>query len=97
MTAQDYLTARRIETRLRREARVRGLSGDPLATCADVADTLAEQLTAVNIAERATGRPRWRIPRDAWERFRAARSNSKSDPPRRRTRRHQSSTDVQYY
>ena len=47
----------------------------------------AGELAAVNIAERATGRPRWRIPREAWERFLAARSNRASGKPRRPTRR----------
>lgn len=47
------------------------------------------ELAAINIAESATGRPRWRIPGDAWERFQAARSNQTapiiSSPRRRRT------------
>lgn len=53
------------------------------------------ELAALNIAERATGRPRWRIPREAWERFQAARSNRKSDPPRRQARRQPRGPDQQ--
>jgi excisionase family DNA binding protein len=49
------------------------------------------ELRALNVAESAKGRARWRIPREAWEAFAAKRSNGapKPTPPpvRRRQRR----------
>ena len=46
------------------------------------------ELEALNVAESATGRPRWRIPREAWERFMLVRSNrSTAAKPRAKRRR----------
>lgn len=49
------------------------------------------ELHALNVAESASGRPRWRIPADAWEAFQQARSNraaiAEVASPRRRRRR----------
>lgn len=48
------------------------------------------ELRALNVAESASGRPRWRIPADAWQAFEQARSNQPAVPvvasPRRRRR-----------
>lgn len=47
------------------------------------------ELLAIDVSERRGGRPRWRIPADAWERFQQLRSNQASLPaaPTRRRRR----------
>ncbi len=48
------------------------------------------QLVGVNIAENPRGRPRWRIPRESWEAFIAARSDQPAPAPhphRQRRRR----------
>lgn len=45
------------------------------------------ELLAINIAENPNGRPRWRIPVDAWENFKAARSNQARITPKRAPRR----------
>lgn len=45
------------------------------------------QLVGVNIAENPSGRPRWRIPRESWESFQAARSNQPAPAPRPQRRR----------
>lgn len=46
------------------------------------------ELRALNVAENASGRPRWRIPLEAWEAFEKARSNAPpveiASPRRRR-------------
>lgn len=48
------------------------------------------ELLAINIAENPAGRPRWRIPIEAWESFMAIRSNAAKlpapRPPRPRVR-----------
>lgn len=50
--------------------------------CVDQSKILAwihrGELLALNVAESATGRPRWRIPADAWQTFQQARSNQKA-------------------
>jgi hypothetical protein len=66
----DYLVLRRVETRLRREARNRGLQGDPLADCPAVADDAAGQLGAVQLWL-ALPAP-WRRHPAAWDMSRAA-------------------------
>ncbi|HPM82223.1 MAG TPA: helix-turn-helix domain-containing protein [Candidatus Anammoximicrobium sp.] len=47
------------------------------------------ELRAINVAESATGRPRWRVPRKSWEAFTAARTNQAPvKPPRRKRERY---------
>ncbi len=57
------------------------------------------ELQAVNIAEQATGRPRWRIPREAWEAFQLVRSNRAGAPvaQHRRRRRPDDSRVIKFY
>ncbi len=60
------------------------------------------ELQALNVAESATGRPRWRIPADAWQAFQQARSNTAQAPAprpqqRRRRRRQADSGIIQFY
>jgi excisionase family DNA binding protein len=43
-------------------------------------------LPAINIADRASGRPRWRIARSAFDDFLAGRTCRTPEPPARRTR-----------
>ena len=48
------------------------------------------ELRALNVAESATGRPRWRIPADAWEEFerrRTTKATATATRPRRRRKR----------
>jgi len=46
------------------------------------------QLTAINVAEEPTGRPRWRITQEAIDQFLLSRQSHKPAPaPQRRTRR----------
>jgi excisionase family DNA binding protein len=45
------------------------------------------ELRALNVAENPTGRPRWRIPADAWEQFQQARTNQAAAPVARSPRR----------
>ena len=58
------------------------------------------ELLAINIAERTTSRPSWRIPEEAWEAFLVARSNRATivpaSTPRRRRRREQGDT-IKFY
>ena len=58
------------------------------------------ELQALNIAEQATGRPRWRIPRESWEAFQLVRSNragATTSPTRRRRRRPDDSRVIKFY
>jgi len=57
------------------------------------------ELGAMNVAELATGRPRWRVPREAWEAFAAKRSNGAPKPPPApvRRRRRQDDHVIQFY
>jgi len=59
------------------------------------------QLAGVNIAENSSGRPRWRIPRESWERFQAARSNQQAPAPaprlQRRRRRMRGEAVIEFY
>jgi len=48
------------------------------------------ELLAINMAENPGGRPRWRVPREAWQAFQLVRSNQATAPaprPQRRRRR----------
>ena len=58
------------------------------------------ELEAVNTARRPLGKPRWKIPVEAWEAFKLARSNRATivpaSTPRRRRRREQGDT-IQFY
>ena len=48
------------------------------------------ELRALNVAESSTGRPRWRIPAEAWEEFerrRSTRATATSTKPQRRRKR----------
>jgi len=58
------------------------------------------ELAALNVAENPHGRPRWRIPSEAWEEFQVARSNQASIPaPRqqRRRRRMRGESVIEFY
>jgi len=52
------------------------------------------ELGALNVAQSATGRPRWRIPREAWGAFAAKRSNGVPKPPPAPLRRRRRQDDV---
>lgn len=55
------------------------------------------QLAGINVAENPSGRPRWRIPREAWEQFQSARSNQAPPPQRRRRRRRTNEAIIQFF
>ena len=57
------------------------------------------ELRAINIAERATGRPRWRIPASAWNDFLTARTNRSTTPPPapKRRRRRPDASVIEFY
>jgi len=57
------------------------------------------QLEAIDVSERPGGRPRWRIPEDAWERFCRQRSNQATTPPVRapKRRRRRDEGVIQFY
>jgi hypothetical protein len=57
------------------------------------------ELLAIDVSERRGGRPRWRIPAEAWQAFCVARSNQATLPPPRaaRRRRRETSDIIQFY
>ena len=56
------------------------------------------ELFAINVAERAGGKPRWRIPTAAWQAFLESRGNRGAAPAPRAPRRRNAKKDVpQYY
>jgi excisionase family DNA binding protein len=55
------------------------------------------ELVGVNIADRATGRPRWRIPQAALDSFLAMRSCRPPDPVRRVRRPKPDANYVEYF
>jgi hypothetical protein len=82
------------------------MTAEYLRVC-DIAETLhidpmkilgwirSGELRAIDISERKGGRPRWRIPRESWDAFCAARSNQATLPPPRATRRRRRFEDHQ--
>ena len=52
------------------------------------------ELRAIDISERRGGRPRWRIPLEAWEEFKRARSNVAAIAPRQTTKKGRKEPDV---
>lgn len=52
------------------------------------------ELAAVNLAERPTGRPRWKVSREALDEFLASRTPAAPQPRKRRARK---SEELEYY
>ncbi len=59
----------------------------------------AGELQALNVATRPKGKPRWKIPQDAWEAFQRSRSNQATIPAKAPTRRRKRQQDdvIQFY
>ncbi len=56
------------------------------------------ELGAINVAENPTGRPRWRIPTQAWEEFQRARSSTAaSRPPQTKRKRGTDGSVIEFY
>jgi hypothetical protein len=58
------------------------------------------QLEAIDVSETPGGRPRWRIPAEAWERFCRARSNqanTATQQPAKRRRRRRDAKIIEFY
>jgi len=52
------------------------------------------ELRAIDVSERRGGRPRWRIPLEAWADFQRARSNTALPSPRQKTRKTRKTEEV---
>jgi hypothetical protein len=56
------------------------------------------ELRAINVAKNSRGRPRWRIPAQAWDEFQQSRSSTAATrPPQTKRRRCTDESTIEFY